>query len=965
MWFGTDNGLSRFDGTRFRTYDMKDGIPDKEVVGLFEDSSGRMWISCFGKQPSFIKNGKIFNVNNDSLLAKVKRAGVYSFYEDKKGRIWLASGRDEYYCLSNTECTEYKSSYTIHNFGEFGQELYIFSFFFIDKFIDKKTPKQCFITPPPFLQVSKEAIQYMLDGKKNSPAQDVEFFRNNRSVSMAIGGDYVMYAYLEGLLLVKYADGNFIEVGRLPGVHCTSVFYAQNGQFWAKLIDGGVVNFNIEIDGLSKPHYYLLDKKVSSAYIDENNNVWFSTLNDGIYMLPTSAVLNYNSTSANLFSDNITAICQLKNGDLVIGDDNGNVYKRQGKAFQLIKKSPLDGTNKIRRIIATSDNGWMAVTDKAFYTNDDRSLPVTRAIGALKSLCISNNNIWIGTSSFLIKTNMSLSSTEFILNDRVMTVNGDHEQNLWIGGLTGLFSEKDSFQYNWGNKFRPLSSRIIDIQHSKPNIIWVATPDYGLIKAKVGKGEILSIEVINDKLASPIESIKSIYPEHDGEVWLSTNKGVFLVDKEGKITNYNQTNGIISNDVNSTLVEQDTLWAATVSGLSKLLLKQQGETGDFHTLIPSVSYLIGNQKQQLDLSNTGSTNPRIKLPVGATMLEVDLAALQYRTRGNLHYEYSSLEELLPLHLLTFENIINCIFKNKVQKSVVDGASQNYGANLSPRKLLVQATAILPYGTRSLHPAQITIIVTPCWWQTIWFSLSLVILASYGIWRVIKARSNYLKLQSTASELQLQAIKSQMNPHFVGNSINAIQQFFYPPDPVKASEYISIFSDLLRRTMTFSEIDFIPFQEEIRYMKDYLQMVKLRFGEQFNYEIIGEDKIEPTTKFPAMLLQPILENATIHGLSPDHPSELTVSFDVRDGHVYCTLTDNGVGINESLRRKSLRPIQRPSKGLQLLEQKAQMINKIHHVDLKLSTTDRQQIDPSSTGTQIIISFLKKTEPSNEK
>ncbi|MBK9013634.1 MAG: sensor histidine kinase [Saprospiraceae bacterium] len=294
--------------------------------------------------------------------------------------------------------------------------------------------------------------------------------------------------------------------------------------------------------------------------------------------------------------------------------------------------------------------------------------------------------------------------------------------------------------------------------------------------------------------------------------------------------------------------------------------------------------------------------------------------------------------------------------------IIQDAVHNFGVNLTPGRFVNTITAILPGGTRSTQPDKITITVMPFWWQTVWVKLLIIAMVAFVVFRMFKTRAAFLKLQNTASELQLQAIKSQMNPHFVGNSINAIQQFFYPPDPVKASEYISIFSDLLRRTMSFSEVDFIPFQDELTYVRDYLEMVKLRFGEHFSYTISGVEKIGSQAMFPAMVLQPILENATMHGLSPEGVSHLTVHFDEDKHRLTTTLTDNGVGIEESQRRKRSRPPRRTSKGLILLDKKVQMLNKLYAVDLKVTTTDRRQLNDSSNGTQVIISFLN-TSPSN--
>ena len=537
-----------------------------------------------------------------------------------------------------------------------------------------------------------------------------------------------------------------------------------------------------------------------------------------------------------------------------------------------------------------------------------------------------------------------------------MVVFSDAQNSLWIGKLKGLFSEKGNFSKSWGDSFPPLAGRILDIKQAGNDALWVATPDYGLLKVTVNKGVVTKVEIINDRLANPIENIQTIFAEPNGKVWVATNKGVFSIGTNWTVGHHGQINGLASDDVNSVFVDKDTLWAATVSGLSKLLLKQQDETGEFSTRIVGVKYIDDKDKKQFDLTNEVLGSHHSTLPPGATMLEVELASLHYRTRGNLQFEYKTEELLLPFYAITFGNVVNCLFGKAVKTDTIQGSTQNFGLSLTPGRFKNTTTAILPGGIRSTQSDNITITVLPYWWQTLWAMLLAFGLVAAFVFRMVKARAAFLQLQSTVAEMNLQAIKSQMNPHFVGNTINAIQQFFYPPDPEKASEYISIFSDLLRRTMAFSEVDFIPFRDELQYVKDYLAMVELRFGEHFNYAICGEELIEPQAKFPAMVLQPILENATIHGLSPEGMSELTVSFEMRQNRLTCTLTDNGVGMEESLLRKRLKPANQPSKGLQLLEKKLQMLNKLYNAGITLATTDLSTLEEGKHGTQVTLSLL---------
>jgi LytS/YehU family sensor histidine kinase len=259
------------------------------------------------------------------------------------------------------------------------------------------------------------------------------------------------------------------------------------------------------------------------------------------------------------------------------------------------------------------------------------------------------------------------------------------------------------------------------------------------------------------------------------------------------------------------------------------------------------------------------------------------------------------------------------------------------------------------GVFSNQPDQRIIIMRPNWYDTLWFDLFVWAFLIYIAIRVIRTRAYYRKLNIAVSDLQLQALQSQINPHFVGNSINAIQQFFYPPDPVSASNYIELFTQLLRQTITLSEQHFNAFQEELAYDRDYLQMIKLRFGDRFNYEIIGAENIPPSTPFPSMLLQPLLENATIHGLHPGGNSHLKLHFSWTGKQLLCTITDNGIGFKAVKARMAAKPQKHISKGLDLLLKKVETFNQLYALGLDMKLEDLSDFPPEKQGTRVRIHF----------
>ncbi|MBK9013635.1 MAG: hypothetical protein IPM82_05880 [Saprospiraceae bacterium] len=654
MWFGTDKGLVRFDGTRFKVFGMKDGLPDNEVVNIFEDSQGRVWLSCFGQHPAYVQNGTIISATQDSLLAKVEMAGNFNFFEDRQHRIWICSSSNSFYCLHENKLDVYHAKNSIHKVGEFGDALYAFGFWFIYKITDQNLKDVRFTTPPPFLELLPETIYKLKYGIKIEQVSELAFLSKTRHVSMVQSGNRLLYLYNEGLLLVEYENGSFKEIDRLLGVFTATAYTDSAGRFWVTNSDEGAICFDHRKDGLRHPKKFMDGKRVSQIYEDREGNMWFSTLHDGAYALPKNAVQTYRTSSKSpLLSNNVTSIAKMLDGRIVVGDDKGHLYIKRTNFWEVIAIKEYVGYNRIRQILPQPDNTWMAVSDKAIVIEKQGILRLSNSVGSYKSACWHDGNIWAGTSMYLIKWDGTEVTPKVIADGRTMLVHSDAQNMLWIGKLNGLFSEKDGSNIKWGDTFPPLASRILDIKQAGNDALWIATPDYGLLKVGVNQGDVTSVDIINEKLVKPVENIQSIFADSNGKVWLATNKGVFSISTDWSVEHYNQTNGLASDDANAVLVDHDTLWAATVSGLSKLLLKQKGETGDFSTRIVGVNYIQGTDRCQFDLATESTSEHDITLPPGASMLEVELAGLHYRTRGNLQFECITQEKtsaVSPPHL---------------------------------------------------------------------------------------------------------------------------------------------------------------------------------------------------------------------------------------------------------------------------------------------------------------------------
>jgi tetratricopeptide (TPR) repeat protein len=157
----------------------------------------------------------------------------------------------------------------------------------------------------------------------------------------------------------------------------------------------------------------------------------------------------------------------------------------------------------------------------------------------------------------------------------------------------------------------------------------------------------------------------------------------------------------------------------------------------------------------------------------------------------------------------------------------------------------------------------------------------------------------LTLQKEVAEYEQKALHLQMNPHFVFNCLSSISSFIVQNGTDSALKYLSKFSKLMRLTLEYSKDALIPIDKEIESLQNYLELEQLRFHNKFTFNIQSTDNVEFNMGLPPLLIQPFVENAILHGVVPKEGNgKINVLFDVQNGQLICTITDNGIGLTES-------------------------------------------------------------------
>lgn len=247
------------------------------------------------------------------------------------------------------------------------------------------------------------------------------------------------------------------------------------------------------------------------------------------------------------------------------------------------------------------------------------------------------------------------------------------------------------------------------------------------------------------------------------------------------------------------------------------------------------------------------------------------------------------------------------------------------------------------------------------------TIFLIIIAVVFLFIIFYSRKNKLIQQNLKAELinqkrqhevELKALRSQMNPHFVYNSLNAIQYYIQKNDVETSEAYLTNFSKLVRQFFDFSRRKTVSIKEEIDLLENYLSIEKLRFEDKINYHIDIDDKLDIEEEhIPTMILQPIVENAINHGLFHKHKQgNLSLKFNLMSPNSFqVVITDDGIGIKASKNLKKNLTDKQNSHSSLVLEERIHFLNQSSNFTVDYSITDLSSKNINETGTRVVLTF----------
>ncbi len=219
-----------------------------------------------------------------------------------------------------------------------------------------------------------------------------------------------------------------------------------------------------------------------------------------------------------------------------------------------------------------------------------------------------------------------------------------------------------------------------------------------------------------------------------------------------------------------------------------------------------------------------------------------------------------------------------------------------------------------------------------------------------------------KFERQIAEIEMTALRAQMNPHFIFNALNSIKLYVVSNEPKTAALYLTKFSKLIRSILNNSQSKLVSLEAELTALELYIQMEQFRFNFKFDYEIkVDADVDKEFTEIPPMLLQPYVENAIWHGLMHKHDGkgELCIHIKIKDGNLEFIIEDNGIGRAKSMTLKTKTKTKHESVGMKITADRLAIANRLYGTEGQVDVIDKKNEKGKSLGTKVVF-FLPYEE-----
>lgn len=853
LWFTTDAGVVKYDSHSFTLYNTDNGLSDNEVFQIKKDHKDRLWFLTLNGKPSYLHNGKVYNPDNSKMLRELSSSSMMmDFYEDSDNNAYFVF---RFSPIKRLEKNGKISSISTKR-GSYSGVWSSNNSLFLLTDIGIYDTNGKYITRP-----YNSTFQYRI-----FHAGDKHYFNLLNELHIAL------------------PDGKTMRIATLPErSEIINVFAESDRKLWICSRDG----VYLLRDGVLSRKYFA-NYAISAMTRDFEGGYWLSTLKKGVLYVPSFEVFE------NRFDTNesmrLNCISINKDKQVWVGSDGDFYYVGQsGRDYQRHILPPTHVKNEVANIRFFGD--YTYISNKAYLAQLDRN-------GNMKSWPLSSSDVLVDSTQIYLAATTALR----------MPFNAQ-KPVVPIYTLSYNFVPKRSLVFSKGRR----------------DEIWTGT-NFGLYYYKYRNAEPMFMGENEPKFKATVKDL--LYDGQRQQLLVATNsQGVLLVKDLELVRQFSKKNGINSNSCNSVKkISDDDYLIGSINGLNLLTL--HGE-----------SYEVRNLNAILGLKNKNIKD--IDFLDGTVYLITDTSLLYFNLRN---IERKKTYPLCYIQSLVNHETAAAAKDNKFSYQNNDVSIKYIGISYSDAKNLTYFYRLDGRNTHwtqsketqinysSLAPGKYTFCVycvdglqlksniqriafeiQAPFWQENWFILlSILVFSLLVYWfigdrlksqrerfekerSIIQTERDKAQLEKEMIDLEQKALRLQMNPHFIFNALNTIKGYYSEGDAIRASSYISKFSKLLRMLLENTQ-QAIPLDKEIEMLELYIALTKTRYPDKFEHELTVDPALNRNeTAIPTLLLQPIVENAIIHGLAPKTEMGLLKIAFIKKGQLLeCIIEDDGIG-----------------------------------------------------------------------
>ena len=926
IWLAADKGLYRYDGNIYKNYtnDTKKG---HSVFELHEDQKGRIWCINISGQIFYVKNDKLITVADLGHLT----GGELADYIIKDDIIYIFLNHKILIVDSNTKSILKSYEYTVvgRPIACKGQ-----IFFNIDDTIHTLTENHEI--------VSVLTVKTLQESKINVS-------RKIMKPSLFCWNDklYNLYGLSSENILIEIdvkqqKSRRLILPTPLKKQRIIHIKSVENKQWIATNV--GVFICSLQDNKLLIEETLLDNEFVTKTLIDKHQNYWFTTKLNGIFVIPNIHTRFYES----LKDKKISVLHKMDESHFAYGTMTGEIgmYNIDNNSLNS-RQLPLN--QKVHAI--TYNEG----TNKLYLSQDTNSYIVNAS-----TLAFNTNKYYANAKSLTLLRDGVIAYSSYSLAKILDVENLSILHEFGEGGII-----KRSYTSHYSKAKDIIYMAYVDELKSYDNTI----PNVSPKKIRYKNNPIFTTNITETA---------------NGIVWASSfNNGIYGIKNDSVIVNITNKEGLLSNKTNILKGDGNHLWIATENGLQlyntfentfKSITKRDGLPSYFITGIEVFGdrVIIGSNKGVSSINKKYVFKERKAPEVYFTSILINEKAVPVKKNYKLDYDSNSLR--FNFNANGFQSNENITYKHRLL-----GYNDSWLA-LGERENSVKYNS-LPAGNYTFEVKaidnaipnksivkQINIAIKTPFWKSWWFITIIAITLLLIVWLYYTQKIKKLRLkQKTNLERervnrqliasQLENLRSQMNPHFIFNALNSIQEYIVLNEKELASSYLVKFSRLIRMYLEHSQKQEVTLKEELEPLSLYLTLEQNRFEDVLEYEInISPEVPVNNIKVPSLFIQPYVENALKHGLlhkKEDRFLLVSLALNNEKTNLICKITDNGIGrkaselINEEKRKQHI------SFATAANRKRIDLINTNRKHKIVVNITDLYNDKNESEGTQVEI------------